>query len=225
MVHFDCENRNFFGDVRMRTTLRLAAMVFAAVVSAGVGQAANLFEITGLTGPTSDGTVLQNGKSFSLSISYDNSTSSTASVLNSTLTVDTNAGLKTFVFGAGSSGTLSLTANDPTVLQINIGYVNAGAGAGQPIVGTLAFNVTGASKLSNNLLTAANVGQIVQAGNSYSGTLNGVILSGVGGVGNTSFNGTLAVPEPGSIGLLAGLGLVCGRRVWRRRQQKQAAAV
>jgi len=208
----------------MKTVLRVAAMVLAAAVSAGVGQAAVL-EIAGLTGPTSDGTILQNGKSFSLSITYNDSATSTANVQTSTLTVDTNAGLKTFVFGAGSTGTLSLTANNPTVLQINIGYVNGGASTGQPIVGTLSFTVTGATKLSNTLLTEANVGQIVKPGNAFSGTLNAVILSGVGGVGNTSFNGILAVPEPGSIGLLTGLGLVCGRRVWRRRQQKQAAAV
>ncbi|MFM7058108.1 MAG: PEP-CTERM sorting domain-containing protein [Planctomycetota bacterium] len=208
----------------MRTVLRVAAMVLAAAVSAGTGQAA-ILTIAGVTVPNSDGTILQNGKAFSLSVTYNDAGTATTTVQNSTLTVDTNAGLKTFVFGAGSSGTLTLTGADPTVLQININYTNGSAPSGQPLVGTLTFSVAGATKLTNTDLTEANVGRILQAGNTYSGSLGGVVLVGGTGVGNTSFAGVLAVPEPGSIGLLAGLGLVCGRRVWRRRQQKQAAAV
>ncbi|MFM7920378.1 MAG: PEP-CTERM sorting domain-containing protein, partial [Planctomycetaceae bacterium] len=34
-----------------------------------------------------------------------------------------------------------------------------------------------------------------------------------------------AVPEPGSIALLSGLGLVVGRRLLKRRAKKQEAAV
>ena len=46
-----------------------------------------------------------------------------------------------------------------------------------------------------------------------------------GGSLQVDLTGFVAVPEPGSIALLSGLGLVVGRRLLKRRAKKQEAAV
>jgi hypothetical protein len=88
-------------------------------------------------------------------------------------------------------------------------------------LGNLSLIFTRPGSLPDQFVSAANVNTMLSNPTSYDGTFTLV----AGGPGEASFSGTIPVPEPGSISLLAGLGLVCGRRVWRRRQQKQAAAV
>jgi hypothetical protein len=208
----------------MRVIFSLAALFAVLAVSASHATAANV-TFSGLTAaPVSTSGLFQIGKNFTLSVDYDEDAGASGNVTGSTLSVETNTGIKTFILGDGA-GTLSLLAGDPTVLQISISYDNPNAAAGQPYGGTLLMNVTGASQIPR-VLSAANVAQIVRGGNAYSGNLTSVSMNGSpAGLSRTGFSGTLAVPEPGSIGLLTGLGCVVGRRLWRRRQQKQTSAV
>lgn len=71
--------------------------------------------------------------------------------------------------------------------------------------------------------TEANVHLVAKNGNVASGTMTLVGGEIPGFVLATPFSGT-AVPEPGSVALLGGLGLVLAGGAWRRRRQSAKAA-
>jgi hypothetical protein len=71
--------------------------------------------------------------------------------------------------------------------------------------------------------SAANIYSLAAYGNTVQGTFTLASVSGNPG-GTFTFTGTV-VPEPSSIALLSGLGLVVAGRVWKRRAaRKQSAA-
>jgi hypothetical protein len=120
----------------------------------------------------------------------------------------------TLAFGkSGTSDTLTISGTFGAVT------------VGQPPLGVLSLVLTrGGVGTTALALNSTNVNNMLQAGTTYTGSFFQRTLGSATPIATAQFSGTIPVPEPGSIGLLAGLGLVCGRRVWRRRQQKQAAA-
>jgi len=73
--------------------------------------------------------------------------------------------------------------------------------------------------------TDANVRALTQLGTSVTGTVLNVGGIGADPFGTITLSGSVVAPEPGSIALLSGLGLVVGRRLLKRRAKKQEAAV
>ncbi len=208
----------------MKNVLTMAALVAAVAVYAPTGQAANV-TFSGVTSSNSTLGNFQSGNAFTISIDYTPVTSGTvASVTGSTLTISTNSGDKTFLGGTGS---MTLGAGNPTPLNINISYDNSSAAVGQPYNGNLTLTVTPVSGVFT-IASQANIESIIRPLSAYGGDIKGVVFA-PGTFSSpkdaVSFSGSIAVPEPGSIGLLTGLGCVVGRRLWRRRQQKQASAV
>jgi len=67
--------------------------------------------------------------------------------------------------------------------------------------------------------SAANIYALAAYGNTVQGTFTLANVTGNPG-GSFSFNGMI-VPEPGSIALLSGLGLVVAGRIWKRRSAKK----
>lgn len=81
------------------------------------------------------------------------------------------------------------------------------------------IDVQGDVNITPLTATDANIAALSGVGNAVSGKLTD--LSG----NSITFTGSVVAPEPGSIALLSGLGLVVGRRLLKRRAKKQEAAV
>lgn len=210
----------------MKKLLTMAALVAAVACSAATVQAANV-TLSGYTSSNSSLGNFQALRTFTLSVDYNpNNSGNTATIKNSTLTISTDSGNKVFSFGTGSSGSITLGAGNPTPATISITYKNPSAvsGSGVPLLGSLVLHVSHPHAGLYTVASQANIDSIIRPGSSYySGSISDVDFTTnvFDPVDSVSF----AIPEPGSIGLLAGLGCVVGRRLWRRRQQKPAAAV
>ena len=213
----------------MRSALKLAAFVLAVAATAVTGQAAILSFSGAATGgslsPVQAAGFLAGATAFELSIDYDESaTNSTTSFNSSELKIKLAGGAER-TFTGGDSGSLSILSGNKD-LKVTVNYFNLNPTTGEPALGTLDITFTKLTALASGSITAANVNQIFVPLTTYQGNIyNGVIQGSPNLLGSANLAGSIAVPEPGSIGLLAGLGMVAGRRVWRRRQQKKAESV
>jgi hypothetical protein len=205
----------------MRSFARLALAAFAVAVATTTSQASTL-NFTGTVIGGDDPPFLVNGN-FNLSATYNENPAQNSG--------DTTA--STISFQASGGGSLNYTK--PGVRTVSLTFGKSGTndtlrirGDYRPVVGgdlaELDLTFTRSNTTTTTFaLTEANVATMLSAFTTYSGNFrqfdnNDAVVS------TAVLGGTIPVPEPGSVGLLAGLGLVCGRRVWRRRQQKQAAA-
>jgi len=126
--------------------------------------------------------------------------------LTNTITVVQNAGVN----------------NDSLSISSELGPSDLGRGSTAAFIN--GFTVTGTTDVGNTNGTAANMKALGEIGNSVAGTLT--LLPRLSGVSSVIiFTGLVAVPKPGSIALLSGLGLVVGRRLLKRRAKKQETAV
>jgi len=110
--------------------------------------------------------------------------------------------------------------NDALQIGTEFGASELGRGATFAYYDNLV--VTGTSDVSSTNGTAANIQQLAALGNSLSGTfrLSPRPSTGSGSL-QVNLTGFAAVPEPSTVALLSGLGLVIGRRVWKRRSAKK----
>jgi hypothetical protein len=204
----------------MKSVVVFAAVAFALAVAPKAGEA-GILNFTGqfITGSASPFLV---GGDLSLSSTFDEKPGDT----NGPVDAGGTAG------AASSSGPLSYLLDNGTLtfgksgsndtLRFRGTYV--ATTSGQPALAVIDLLFSRASTSPSTLtLTDTNVATMLQAGTTYSGTFRRSSNT-IDDLGTGVLGGTIPVPEPGSIGLLAGLGMVCGRRIWRRRQQKKAAA-
>jgi hypothetical protein len=112
--------------------------------------------------------------------------------------------------------------NDNLSVSLNF---NPAGGLGTTVA-TLSMTFSGDEDLGLNPdATEANVGAILftaSGGNPASGNFT-FIGGGIPGFGIAPLSGAAVVPEPGSMMLLSGLGLVLGRRAWKRRRAVEPA--
>ena len=209
----------------MRSFFVLAVAGVAVALSATAVQAATLNFTGNMVTGTNSPPFLANG-TFNLSVDYPESTT------------QTNGNATASTFSAERQGGGTLDYNKPVFLPVSLAFGKSGSNdtltisgtylpvtSGQPSLGVLSLVFTRAqSSVQTLLLNSTNIASMLSNPTTYAGTFIQT-NDGTTAVSTAVLGGTIAVPEPGSIGLLAGLGLVCGRRVWRRRQQKQAAAV
>lgn len=206
----------------MRSLLAVAAFGAIVAMSATTSQAAVLVFTGKMIAGTDSPPFLANGN-FNLSATYDESTTaSTGNTTASTISFQADGG-GNLNFSKPAARTVSLTfGKDGTndTLKVLGDYRPDGGGdlAELDLIFTRSNTTT-----TTLLLNATNVATMLSAFTTYAGFFrqfdnnDNVVATAVLG-------GTIPVPEPGSIGLLAGLGMVCGRRIWRRRQQKKAEA-
>lgn len=114
--------------------------------------------------------------------------------------------------------------NDALTFQTEFGPSELGRGATFAFMDNLV--VTGQTDVPTSEASLANITALGKVGNSVAGTFRVSPRPGTAsGSLQVNLNGFTAVPEPGSIALLSGLGLVVGRRLLKRRAKKQEAAV
>ncbi|MEY3174443.1 MAG: hypothetical protein RLZZ436_2357, partial [Planctomycetota bacterium] len=208
----------------MRSLVMMAAIGLAVATSATTGQAAAL-NITGnMIGGTDTPPFLANGL-FNLSVTFNENGTSTANGSPSTFVAQRDGG-GTLNYNKAGAFPLTLTfgkqgTND--TLTIAGTYIIPSSSL-QPTFGLLDITYTRPQESAAVLtMSQVNVDRILRPYTTYSGTFKQT-ADGETIIKQAVLGGEIPVPEPASIGLLAGLGMVCGRRIWRRRQQQQAAA-
>jgi len=109
--------------------------------------------------------------------------------------------------------------NDGLKLGTEFGSSELGRGTNSAYYDS--FTVTGTVDVPNTNGTADNIRQLAAIGNSVSGVFRvSPRADGASGTTQINLNGFVAVPEPSTFALLGGLGLVVGRRIWKRRSAK-----
>ena len=156
-----------------------------------------------------------------------NSSGPAATTLSGTLELSGNTlNFDSVAVGGGGATSPVLTideGNPADRVSIIAGLTGTGGKSG--ILNSFNSPTTGFDIGTNPNATDANIAALTKLGTTVSGTV--LNISGLGGgvFGTITLNGSVVAPEPGSIALLSGLGLVVGRRLLKRRAKKQEAAV
>lgn len=188
-----------------------------AIAASGSANAAQLLLTGKVIGPVAD-----IGKTFSLTANYTPSTTSAAVINSATLVV----GAQTWSSLLGGSGPAITIATAKNAFTIAGQFSGSTPGSVGDIFTSLSLNVTSATPVAAAQATQANIDAIFATRSSALGTLTlvGNTAGNFGGnVLNLEGNPLAAVPEPGSLLVLGGLGLFVGRRMMVRRQNKAAS--
>jgi len=213
----------------MYLRLRQACLIgMAMLLTAASGQAA-LVTFYGHTQADTNSPAGLVGQQFNLDVTYTpTSSSATATMTSAVLTIGTET------FFLRSSGTPFLRVVDGSSL-VGGSSSEDGLQISARMNPTTNFPANDPDQLYHNLVgdyfgnvnidplraTEANVDLLTAS----HGPFNGLLTLGTAGQLTTVRLTGKAVPEPASVFLLSGLGLVAGRRVWRRRQQQKSESV
>jgi len=201
----------------MVSYLKAAVLACAvAIAASGSANAAQLLLTGKVIGPVSD-----IGKTFSLTANYTPSTSSAAVINSATLVV----GAETWTALLGGSSPAITIASAKNAFTIAGQFGGSNPGDVGNIFTSMSLTVTGPT-VALAQATQANIQTIFASRTSALGTLTivGNVAGNFGG-NSVALEGNLpsAVPEPGSLLVLGGLGLFVGRRMMVRRQNKAAS--
>jgi hypothetical protein len=204
----------------MTRLMKAALAVCLAISLAGRANAAAV-SFTGST--TVANSLFAAATPVTLLLNYTPAVGLVAAVTSATFTIDG----QTWSTLVGAANQIAIVPNGALNddLVIDLDFAPSVPGGFGSVLAHMNLTITGDSDLGPAPdASEANVNAIID-GNPGSGSL---FLLGpeVGGLVVTSFSGTAAaVPEPGSIALLSCLGMVVGRRAWKRRQTRQTNSV
>ena len=122
--------------------------------------------------------------------------------------------------GLGASKNRIRVQNLNTVL-VNVNWTGDSTGTLGTATSELSLTINSTQSVAANEASQANIDFLIANANSITGTFD---VSGQGTLPDSAYDlaGTLnAVPEPSTWGLLAGIGMVAGRRYLRRRNVAQ----
>lgn len=203
-------------------------LLAAALVATASAQSATAGTLN-FAGTTAGADPIFAGKGWSLALTYTPGAGATATITAATFLIDTYSfSLKTSGAGNGADTiTVAQIAglnNDEMTLVADFEPSDPGA-YGSVIAELTGFKVQGKADISSNVASDPNlqllgsIGNLVTAG-SFRIYPNGVSpnASGAGTSEIITLTGAVPAPEPGSFALLAGLGLVAGRRFLKRRK-------
>jgi len=171
-------------------------------------------------GTTTSGTPAANSLPWTLDVVFTPSGTAAANITSAILVI----GSETFLRNTGGNidsvtvNSVGGSNNDTATLAIDFLASTPGSLGGTVAILT-GLTVNGTVDVPP-VASDANIAALAGLGNSVTGgTL--ILLPGFGGVLNTiTLDGTIPVPEPSSVILLTGLGLVVGRRFLRRVSKK-----
>jgi hypothetical protein len=221
-----------FLEVSMKRMLLVLAVVMGMTASVSAEQ----IYFRGTAAATGIGSEFYNGRAWTMLVTYTPAVFGPAAVTAATLffysndaTDHKNESFNLIPAGANvAANEIGVTQNagannDSLTIQMEFGPSELGRGTASAFMDNLV--VTGQTDVGNTNGTVANITALGAIGNSVAGTFR--VSPRPGGPGSLQVNltGFSAVPEPGSIALLSGLGLVVGRRLLKRRAKKQEAAV
>jgi len=171
-----------------------------------------------LAGTTSSPTGVFNALPWSLNIVYNaNNVGAAAGIASGLFKIGTTS-LVVNTATAGDTATVSIDSgvNDDR-LVIAFDFSSSGTIFGGAVSG---LTVEGKADVSSAIASDANIQLLAAMGNTVTGP-NSVTLFDSGlGVVTITLNGSVPVPEPSSVGLVACLGLVVARRIVKRRSSK-----
>ncbi|MFM7168358.1 MAG: PEP-CTERM sorting domain-containing protein [Planctomycetaceae bacterium] len=200
----------------------LVASALAACLVAPLASSRCDAGVLNLAGQTTSTKAAYDLKAWTLSLVFTpNPAGPAATIASATLTID---GTSFLLDTASDPKTVTVTPdvglNDDR-LYINANFLSSGAFGTNTAV-LVDMVVAGKVDISPALATDANIQALAVPGNLVkSGTF--VLNPSIGGgTALISFTGAVVTPEPGSVALLGGLGLVLSIRWLRRRSQTQA---
>lgn len=210
-------------------------LVLAVVMGMTASVSAEQIYFRGTASASGTGSQFYNGRAWTMLVTYTPAASGPAAVTAATLFFYSNDATdhKNESFNLISPANVAANEiavnqnvganNDSLIIQTEFGPSELGRGTTKAFMDNLV--VTGQTDVGNTNGTVANITALGAIGNSVAGTFR--VAPRPGGTGSLQVNltGFSAVPEPGSIALLSGLGLVVGRRLLKRRAKKQEAAV
>lgn len=198
----------------------LLAATIAAVAASQSASAGTLR----FAGTTAGSDPVFGGKVWSLGLTYTPGAGPTATITAATLLIGTESfALKTSGIGdaADTITVAQIAGPNNDEMTIVADFLASAPGAyGSVIADLTGFKVKGKADISSavaddpNLQLLGSNGNLVTAG-SFRFYPNG---SGSGSADIVTLTGAVPAPEPGSFALLAGLGLVAGRRFLKRRK-------
>jgi hypothetical protein len=160
-----------------------------------------------LAGTTSSATGVFDNLVWSFDAVYTQNLAGAAAVITSGVL---KLGTTTLNVNTGTAGDTITVTVDPGVnddrLVIAFDYGSSGTG----------LTVQGKADVASAIASDANISLLAALGNSVSGPSSVTLFDTVLGVVTVTLNGSVPVPEPSSLGILACLGLVVGRGVYKR---------
>jgi hypothetical protein len=207
----------------MKNLFKAGLMVALAVISTAASSQAAVLSSLRFAGTTTAGSSAPlASKAWSLSLTYvPNPTGAAAAISAATLTIGTETFLLNSGFGTPQITVISATGANNDQLGILAYFSNSSpGGVGNGGFAPLTLTVAGTSDVAAALASNANIQQLGAQGYT---PVSGSFAFGTGLT--AILNGAVPAPEPGSIALLSGLGLIVGRRMLKRRAAKQNVAV
>jgi len=205
----------------MKNLFKAGLMVALAVISTAASSQAGILKFGGTT--QSSAPTPFNSKGWSLALTYTaNNGGPTAAITAATLTI----GAETFLLktsGAANAPVLTVNAvagNDNLSIVAEFQASTPG-GYGSTFSLLSPFTVNGTDDIGAAIASDVNVQTLgAKIGNTFTGQFLPVLPGQP-----IALSGSVPAPEPGSIALLSGLGLIVGRRMLKRRAAKQNVAV
>jgi len=204
----------------MKNMFKAGLMVALTVISTAASSQAGVLGFTGTT--TSGSSTPFASQAWALAVTYtQNLSGATAAITAATLTIGTETFTLNTGFGTPQIAVTPVTGvnNDQMTLQ---GFFNNSTPGGVGNGGFSFLNLTLAGT-ADIVGTAASDTNIQALGAKIGTPISGTFAFGTGL--SATLNGSVPAPEPGSIALLSGLGLIVGRRMLKRRAAKQNVAV
>lgn len=201
----------------MKNMFKAGLMVALAIISTAASSQAGILKFSGTTLSTAPTPF--NSKGWALALTYTaNNGGPTAAITAATLTI----GAETFVLKTVGAANAPVVTVNSVVGVDNLSIVaefqaSTPGGYGATFSLLSPFTVNGTDDVGAAIASDVNVQTLgAKIGNGFSGQFLPVLPGQP-----VLFSGTVPAPEPGSIALLSGLGLIVGRRMLKRRAAKQ----